>query len=47
MIIPAFDPVLWLATVEAERVTRGLLVPTMINLVTNHATIGERDLVSE
>jgi acyl-CoA synthetase (AMP-forming)/AMP-acid ligase II len=44
LIIPAFEPGLWLQTVEAERVTRGLLVPTMINMVINHPALGEYDL---
>ena len=46
MIIPAFDPGLTLATIEAERVTRTLLVPTMLSLIVSHADLGSRDLSS-
>jgi long-chain acyl-CoA synthetase len=46
VIIPAFDPELWLRTMAAERVTRGLLVPTMINMVVNHPSAGDHDLSS-
>jgi long-chain acyl-CoA synthetase len=46
VIVPAFDPELWLRTMAAERVTRALLVPTMINMVVNHPAIGEHDLSS-
>jgi len=45
-IIPAFDPALWLKTVAGERVTRGLLVPTMINMVVNHPDAQGADLSS-
>jgi acyl-CoA synthetase (AMP-forming)/AMP-acid ligase II len=43
-MIPAFDPELWLRTVAAERVTRGTLVPSMINMVINHPALLEYDL---
>ena len=46
VIIPAFDPELTLATIEAERVTRTLLVPTMLNLIVNHPAVRTRDLSS-
>jgi long-chain acyl-CoA synthetase len=46
VIIPAFDPELWLRTVAAERVTRTLLVPTMVNMVVNHPAIDKHDLSS-
>jgi long-chain acyl-CoA synthetase len=46
VVIPAFDPELTVATIEAERITRVLLVPTMINLVVNHPGTAERDLSS-
>ena len=46
VIIPAFEPALWLQTVEAEQVTRGLLVPTMINMVINHPALRQHDLSS-
>ena len=44
VMIPAFDPELWLRTVAAERVTRGTLVPSMINMVINHPALAEHDL---
>jgi long-chain acyl-CoA synthetase len=46
VIIPAFDPELAVATIEAERVTRALLVPTMLNLIVNHPATATRDLSS-
>ncbi len=44
VIIPAFDPALWLQTVQSEQVTCALLVPTMINLVVNHPALEAHDL---
>jgi long-chain acyl-CoA synthetase len=44
--IPAFDPELWLRTVAAERVTRAVLVPTMVNMLVNHPTLAEHDVSS-
>ncbi|WP_354698028.1 Long-chain-fatty-acid--CoA ligase [Paraconexibacter sp. AEG42_29] len=46
VVIPSFDPGLWLATVAQEAVTRALLVPTMINMVVNHPAAGDTDLSS-
>ena len=46
VIIPAFDPELWPATVAREGVTHAVLVPTMINMVVNHPAVGEHDLSS-
>jgi long-chain acyl-CoA synthetase len=46
VIIPAFAPALWLQTVEAEQVTCGALVPTMINMVINHPALRQHDLSS-
>ena len=46
VMIPAFDAQRWLETVEAERVTRCTLVPTMVNRLVNHPTISEHDLSS-
>jgi long-chain acyl-CoA synthetase len=46
VVIPAFEPELWLKTVAAEAVTRALLVPTMVNMVVNHAAIAGADLSS-
>jgi long-chain acyl-CoA synthetase len=42
----AFEPAGWLQLVAGERVTRALLVPTMINMVINHPGIGGSDLSS-
>ena len=44
--IPKFSPQLFCETVERERVTRTVLVPTMINLVTQFADIAKYDLSS-
>jgi acyl-CoA synthetase (AMP-forming)/AMP-acid ligase II len=44
--VPAFDPQLWLSTVQDERITRALLVPTMVNMVVNHPTVADYDLSS-
>jgi long-chain acyl-CoA synthetase len=46
VIMPAFDPAGWLRIVEAERVTCGLLVPTMINMLINHPELSGHDLSS-
>jgi long-chain acyl-CoA synthetase len=46
VIAPAFEPGEWLHTVAAERVTRTLLVPTMINMLINHPEINDHDLGS-
>ncbi len=46
VIIPAFEPEVAVATIEAERVTRALLVPTMLNLIVNHPATATRDLSS-
>lgn len=46
VIIPAFEPERWLRTVAAERVTRALLVPTMISMVVNHPAVVEHDVSS-
>lgn len=44
--IPKFSPQAFCETVQRERVTRTVLVPTMINLVTQFADIGKYDLTS-
>jgi long-chain acyl-CoA synthetase len=46
VIIPAFEPEVAVATIETERVTRALLVPTMLNLIVNHPVTATRDLSS-
>jgi long-chain acyl-CoA synthetase len=46
VIIPRFDPALWLRTVADEQVTHALLVPTMINMVLNHPAVAEHDTSS-
>jgi long-chain acyl-CoA synthetase len=42
--VPAFDPADVLATIQREKVTHGLLVPTMINLLVNFPKIAEHDV---
>jgi len=44
--VPAFDPAGFLATVQREKVTHGLLVPTMINMLVNHPEFADFDLSS-
>jgi long-chain acyl-CoA synthetase len=46
VIIPGFDPDLVTKVIEAERVTLGLFVPTMINMLVNHPATPTRDLSS-
>jgi len=46
VIQQAFEPGGWLRLVAQEKVTRALLVPTMITMVLNHPEIGEHDLRS-
>jgi acyl-CoA synthetase (AMP-forming)/AMP-acid ligase II len=46
VIVPAFDPALVLSAIEDERVTRTLLVPTMINVLVNTPGLDGRDLGS-
>jgi len=46
LILPGFDVELLLRTIEKERVTHLLLVPTMINMMLNHPDIGRYDLSS-
>ena len=42
----SFDPGAWLATVAAEHITLGLLVPTMIYAVLDHPSLKGSDLAS-
>ncbi|MEC9346730.1 MAG: long-chain-fatty-acid--CoA ligase [Pseudomonadota bacterium] len=44
--IPKFDPGAALAAIEAEKVTSGLFVPTMMNMVVNHPDVAKRDISS-
>jgi long-chain acyl-CoA synthetase len=46
VFIPRFDPVATLATIERERVTHALLVPTMINFVLQVPNLADYDLSS-
>ncbi len=46
VVLPAFTPASWLATLAARRCTVALLVPTMINAVLNDATLETTDLGS-
>ena len=42
----AFTPAGWLALVESERATRGMLVPTMVGMVLEEPSLAERDVSS-
>ena len=44
--VPRFDPVDCLETIQAEKVTHGQYVPTMINLLANHPEVQDYDLSS-
>jgi long-chain acyl-CoA synthetase len=46
VIMPSFAPQEWLRLVATERITRSLLVPTMINAVVNHPDTPGTDLSS-
>lgn len=42
--IPFFEPGRMLEAIERYRVTLALLIPTMLNMVLNHADFGQRDI---
>lgn len=44
VILPRFEPGLWLKAMAASRATVSLLIPTMINAVLNHPEFGRHDL---
>jgi long-chain acyl-CoA synthetase len=46
VFLPAFNPVQVLETIQRERITQALLVPTMVNMVVHHPDIGRYDLSS-
>jgi fatty-acyl-CoA synthase len=46
VIIPAFDPLGVLRTIQEERVTVSNLIPTMLNMMVNHPDIGRFDYSS-
>jgi acyl-CoA synthetase (AMP-forming)/AMP-acid ligase II len=46
VILPRFEPGLWLDTLRARRATVSLVVPTMINTILNHPRQGALDLPS-
>jgi long-chain acyl-CoA synthetase len=46
VFVPAFNPVQVLETIQRERITQALLVPTMVNMVVHHPDIGRYDLSS-
>jgi long-chain acyl-CoA synthetase len=46
VIVPGFEPNLVLQTLQDEKITTALLVPTMINMVVNHPEISRYDLGS-
>ncbi|RBM18781.1 AMP-dependent synthetase [Prauserella sp. PE36] len=46
IVMPGFDPGSFLELVERERVTTTLVVPTMIQMITDHPAAGTKDLSS-
>jgi len=46
VILPKFDPVATMAAIEKHRVTNTVLVPTMVNMLMNHAEFEKYDLSS-
>jgi acyl-CoA synthetase (AMP-forming)/AMP-acid ligase II len=46
LIVPMFDPVGVLATIEKQRVSHSLLVPTMIQMMVDHPSSADYDLSS-
>jgi len=46
VMLKKFDPAVFLALVEQERVSRVTLVPTMINFIINHPDVKTRDVSS-
>jgi long-chain acyl-CoA synthetase len=42
----AFSPASWLALVESEQATRGMLVPTMVAMILEEPSLAERDVSS-
>jgi long-chain acyl-CoA synthetase len=46
VILPRFDPKLWLRTLASRRATVSLLIPTMINAILNDPDSGDADLSS-
>ena len=46
VFLPAFNPVQVLETIQSERITQALLVPTMVNMVVHRPDIGRYDLSS-
>jgi len=46
VILPQFDPLLWLEAVQKERVTHSFVVPTMLKRIMDHADFSKYDLSS-
>ena len=46
VLLPKFDPIQALRTIEVQKITYLLLVPTMLNTLVNHPDIGRYDLTS-
>jgi acyl-CoA synthetase (AMP-forming)/AMP-acid ligase II len=46
VILPQFDPKLWLEAVQNERVTHSFVVPTMLKRIMDHPDFGSYDLSS-
>jgi acyl-CoA synthetase (AMP-forming)/AMP-acid ligase II len=43
-IITAFEPTAALEAIQNKKVSTGLMVPTMVNMMVNHPTVGDYDL---
>ncbi len=46
IFIPGFEPKAVLEAIEEYKITDGLLVPTMINMLVHHPAVGEHDISS-
>ncbi len=46
VILPQFEPELWLETVERERITHSFVVPTMLKRIMDHPDFDKHDLSS-
>ncbi|WP_375003500.1 long-chain fatty acid--CoA ligase [Aeromicrobium sp. CTD01-1L150] len=44
VMLPAFEPGAWLSAMSEHRVTRALLVPTMVNMVVHHPDVQTHDM---
>lgn len=46
VVLPAFDPLLVLQTIQDEKITLTNLIPTMLNMMVNHRDVGRYDYSS-